>query len=84
MPNPNVIQIRDDEGNALYPITDASLVSGLANVATSGSYDDLSDKPTIPAPEIFWATYGTTTAAEIDAAVQAALAAHTNVTLASA
>lgn len=26
----------------------ASLVSGLANVATSGSYNDLSDKPTIP------------------------------------
>lgn len=27
----------------------ASLVSGLATVATSGSYDDLSNKPTIPA-----------------------------------
>ena len=27
----------------------ASLVSGLANVATSGSYNDLSNKPTIPA-----------------------------------
>lgn len=26
----------------------ASLISGLANVATSGSYDDLSDTPTIP------------------------------------
>lgn len=29
---------------------DASLVSGLATVATSGSYNDLSDKPTIPSP----------------------------------
>lgn len=28
----------------------ASLVSGLATVATSGSYDDLTDKPTIPDP----------------------------------
>jgi hypothetical protein len=27
----------------------ASQVSGLATVATSGSYSDLSDKPTIPA-----------------------------------
>lgn len=27
----------------------ASSVSGLANVATSGSYNDLSSKPTIPA-----------------------------------
>lgn len=29
---------------------DASLVSGLATVATSGSYNDLSNKPTIPSP----------------------------------
>ena len=28
----------------------ASLVSGLSTVATSGSYNDLSNKPTIPAP----------------------------------
>ena len=27
----------------------ASMITGLADVATSGSYDDLSDKPTIPA-----------------------------------
>lgn len=26
---PNTIQIRDEEGNALYPITDKSLVAGL-------------------------------------------------------
>lgn len=43
----------------------------LADVAVTGDYDDLTNKPTIPAPEIFWATYGTTTAAEIDAAVAA-------------
>lgn len=29
---------------------DTSLVSGLATVATSGSYNDLSNKPTIPSP----------------------------------
>ncbi len=29
---------------------DVSLVSGLATVATSGSYNDLGDKPTIPSP----------------------------------
>ena len=29
---------------------DVSLVNGLAAVATSGSYNDLSDKPTIPSP----------------------------------
>lgn len=29
---------------------DVSLVNGLATVATSGSYNDLSDKPTIPSP----------------------------------
>lgn len=32
----------------LHPETEASLVSGLSTVATSGSYNDLSDKPTIP------------------------------------
>ena len=31
---------------------DSNLVSGLATVATSGSYDDLSNKPTIPAAQI--------------------------------
>lgn len=33
----------------LHPETEASLVSGLATVATSGSYNDLSNKPSIPA-----------------------------------
>lgn len=37
----------------------ASLVSGLATVATSGSYNDLSNKPSIPSVEEF-------TAAEVD------------------
>lgn len=32
-----------------HPLTHpASMITGLANVATSGSYNDLSDKPTIP------------------------------------
>ena len=69
--------------------------SDLAPVATSGNYEDLTNKPTIPAaqvqsdwneadntdpayiknkptipgPEVFWAEYGVTTAAEIDAAI---------------
>lgn len=69
--------------------------SDLATVATSGDYEDLTNKPTIPAaqvqsdwdeadntepsfirnkptipgPEVFWATYGTTTASEIQAAI---------------
>lgn len=38
--------------NELYMVTDAKLpasdISGLATVATSGSYNDLSNKPTIP------------------------------------
>ena len=41
----------------------ASLVSGLATVATSGSYNDLSDKPTIPTvnnPTITFTQGGTT------------------------
>lgn len=39
----------------------------LAEVATSGSYDDLSDKP----PELFYCYYDVTTAMEIDAAREA-------------
>ena len=71
--------------------------SDLAPVATSGDYNDLTNKPTIPAaqvqsdwneadntdpayiknkptipgPEVFFAEYGVTTAAEIDAAISA-------------
>lgn len=55
---------------AFWPKADVTNVT-LADVAVTGDYDDLTNKPTIPGPEIFWATYGTTTAAEIDAAVQA-------------
>lgn len=34
-----------------HPLTHpASMITGLASVATSGSYNDLTDKPTIPAP----------------------------------
>ena len=43
--------------------------SDLAPVATSGDYNDLTNKPTIPGPEVFWAEYGVTTEAEIDAAI---------------
>ena len=35
-------------GDALYPKTSADNVTGLATVATTGSYSDLSNKPTIP------------------------------------
>lgn len=67
--------------------------SNLATVATSGDYDDLTNKPTIPTvpvqdvtvggtsvvsngtavipQEVFVATYGTTTATEIEAAITA-------------
>jgi hypothetical protein len=35
----------------IHPSTHpASMITGLASVATSGSYNDLTDKPTIPAP----------------------------------
>lgn len=43
----------------------------LAPVATSGSYNDLTDKPTIPESDIFWAEYGVTTASAIREAVSA-------------
>ena len=42
-------------------------VNDLAEVAFSGDYTDLSN---IPDEQIFWATYGTTTASEIEAAMQ--------------
>lgn len=38
---------KDKDGNPLYPRTLATLVAGLSTVATSGSYSDLSNKPTI-------------------------------------
>lgn len=39
------VNLKDKAGNVLLPATHASLVSGLSVVATSGSYNDLLDKP---------------------------------------
>lgn len=42
--------IAANANNYTHPATHpASMITGLANVATSGSYNDLADKPTIPA-----------------------------------
>ena len=42
--------IEDGANNYTHPSTHAaSMITGLSDVATSGSYNDLSDKPTIPA-----------------------------------
>lgn len=42
--------IADNANNYIHPPTHpASMITGLAGVATSGSYNDLTDKPTIPA-----------------------------------
>lgn len=54
---------------AFWPKNDVVNVN-LANVAVTGDYNDLSNKPTTT-PEIFWATYGVTTFNEIDEAVAA-------------
>lgn len=43
-----IIQLKDETGANAYPITGANMVDGLANVAKTGSYNDLSNKPTIP------------------------------------
>ena len=41
--------IADNANNYIHPSTHpASMITGLASVATSGSYNDLTDKPTIP------------------------------------
>lgn len=45
-------KLKDKNGNDFYPQTDAALVAGLSNVATSGSYDDLTNKPNIPATQV--------------------------------
>ena len=37
--------LKDRNGNIFLPQTDASLISGLSNVASSGSYSDLTNKP---------------------------------------
>lgn len=49
-------------------LADYTPTASLATVATSGSYDDLQDKPEIPPDNVFVATYGTTTYQEISAA----------------
>lgn len=37
--------LKDRDGNIFLPQTEASLINGLSNVAVTGSYADLSDKP---------------------------------------
>lgn len=37
-PNTNVIQITDNQGNPLYPLTDASLVAGMGNFIEGEDY----------------------------------------------
>ena len=61
------------ESDGTVMVVNSALVhpSDLAPVATSGDYNDLTNKPTIPGPEVFFAEYGVTTAAEIDAAMAA-------------
>lgn len=41
-------KIKTKSGNVLYPETSTDLIVGLTEVAKSGSYTDLTDKPTIP------------------------------------
>lgn len=43
---PNTVQLTQN-GQPVFPATDATVVTGLATVATSGSYNDLANKPTI-------------------------------------
>lgn len=57
----------------------ASLVSGLATVATTGSYNDLSDKPTIPTNTNQTVKVGTTTFGA-NAAVEIAAGSNVSVT----
>lgn len=47
----NALDAKQDVIDASHKLP-ASNVSGLANVATSGSYEDLSNKPTIPAAQV--------------------------------
>lgn len=43
----NTVQLTQN-GQPVFPLTDASVVSGISDVAKSGDYDDLENKPTIP------------------------------------
>lgn len=61
----------NSDWNASSGVAEILNKPSLATVATSGSYNDLSDKPTIPVMELFEATYGTTTYADITAAIAA-------------
>lgn len=47
----NALDAKQDVIDSSHKLS-ASLVSGLAEVATSGSYNDLSNKPTIPAAQV--------------------------------
>ena len=51
--------LKTSNGDILYPATDASKVSGLSTVATSGSYNDLSDKPILALSKTFTGVYST-------------------------
>ena len=66
----NVTINTNNSGTALIPNNLAGK-DELATVATSGSYNDLSNKPTIPDDKVFVATYGSTTASEIASALSA-------------
>ena len=55
-------------GEDVYPITVPDSIAGLAQVAKTGSYNDLTN---IPGPEVFLITRDVTTYAEIYAAVNA-------------
>lgn len=53
MPTGKIVQLQDAEtGATQYPVTTPTAIPGLSTVATSGSYNDLSDKPTIPAAQV--------------------------------
>lgn len=56
---PNTVQLTQN-GQPVFPATDATVVTGLATVATSGSYNDLTNKPTIPAAGVTDVTVGGT------------------------
>lgn len=55
-------------GEDVYPITVPDSIAGLAQVAKTGSYNDLSDRPLPSPPEVFWATIGETSFSDIHSA----------------
>lgn len=58
-------------GEDVYPITVPDSIAGLAQVAKTGSYNDLSDRPLPSPPEVFWAEIEVTSYADILAAYNA-------------